>query len=124
MLLGDNSCIYEWLLPVVFSHILSWLDSFQREKRKVREQCENIRRNSSSSRRVSQLQNGEVVEAVTLFEVVSMGKRAMQVFPLRGVGGGKMDKQWSFQLFILRSIEILFCSGIGGEETCLIGKLL
>lgn len=53
---------------------------FQREKRKVREQCENIRKNSSSSRRVSQLQNGEVVEAVTLFEVVSMGKQAMQVF--------------------------------------------
>lgn len=66
---------------ISFSHVLSLLDSFQREKRKVREQCENIRRNSSSSRRVSQLQNGEVVEAVTLFEVVSMGKRAMQVFP-------------------------------------------
>uniref|UniRef100_A0A2D4NQA8 Uncharacterized protein n=1 Tax=Micrurus surinamensis TaxID=129470 RepID=A0A2D4NQA8_MICSU len=48
-------------------------------KRKVREQCENRRRNSSSSRLSRQLQNGEVVEAVTLFEVVSMGKRAMQV---------------------------------------------
>jgi len=57
------------------------LDSFQREKRKVREQCENIRRKSSGSRRVSQPQNGEVVEAVTLFEVVSMGKQAMQVLP-------------------------------------------
>lgn len=30
---------------------------------------------------MSQLQNGEVVEAVTLFEVVSMGRQAMQVFP-------------------------------------------
>jgi len=30
---------------------------------------------------VSQPQNGEVVEAVTLFEVVSMGKQAMQVLP-------------------------------------------
>uniref|UniRef100_A0A2D4LW42 Uncharacterized protein n=1 Tax=Micrurus spixii TaxID=129469 RepID=A0A2D4LW42_9SAUR len=48
-------------------------------KRKVREQCENRRRNSSSSRRSRQLQNGEVVEAVTLFEVISMGKRVMQV---------------------------------------------
>lgn len=69
-------------MPVVccvFSHTV--FDSFQREKRKVREQCENIRRNSPGSRRVSQLQNGEVVEAVTLFEVVSMGKQAMQVFP-------------------------------------------
>lgn len=65
---------------VVFSHILGFLDLFQREKRKVREQCENIRRSSAASRRVSQLQNGEVVEAVTLFEVVSMGKQAMQVF--------------------------------------------
>lgn len=67
-------------MAVACSHILSLLGSFQREKRKVREQCENRRRNSSSSRRVSQLQNGEVVEAVTLFEVVSMGKQAMQVF--------------------------------------------
>ncbi|XP_067401809.1 cohesin subunit SA-2-like isoform X2 [Emydura macquarii macquarii] len=49
-----------------------------RGKRKVQERCENIRRNSSRSRRTSQPQNGEVVEAVTLFEVVSMGKRAMQ----------------------------------------------
>ncbi|XP_054830772.1 cohesin subunit SA-2-like [Eublepharis macularius] len=47
-------------------------------KRKVRKQCENRRRNSSSSRRSNQPQNGDVVEAVTLFEVVSMGKRAMQ----------------------------------------------
>lgn len=57
---------------------------FQRGKRKVQEQCENIRRNSSSTRRASQLQNGQV-EAVTLFEVVSMGKRAMQVIPLLGM---------------------------------------
>lgn len=56
------------------------LDSFQREKRKVRQQCENIRRSSAGSKRVSRLQNGQVVEAVTLFEVVSMGKQAMQVF--------------------------------------------
>lgn len=50
-----------------------------RGKRKVQEQCARIRRNSSRSRRrPSQPQNGEVVEAVTLFEVVSMGKRAMQ----------------------------------------------
>ncbi|XP_043393665.1 cohesin subunit SA-2 isoform X5 [Chelonia mydas] len=49
-----------------------------RGKRKVQEQCAHIRRNSSRSRRPSQPQNGEVVEAVTLFEVVSMGKRAMQ----------------------------------------------
>ncbi|XP_043351706.1 LOW QUALITY PROTEIN: cohesin subunit SA-2-like [Dermochelys coriacea] len=49
-----------------------------RGKRKVQEQCAHVRRNSSKSRRPSQPQNGEVVEAVTLFEVVSMGKRAMQ----------------------------------------------
>ncbi|TFK05494.1 DNA-binding protein RFX8 [Platysternon megacephalum] len=49
-----------------------------RGKRKVQEQCARIRRNSSRSKRPSQPQNGEVVEAVTLFEVVSMGKRAMQ----------------------------------------------
>ncbi|XP_073209876.1 cohesin subunit SA-2-like isoform X16 [Lepidochelys kempii] len=49
-----------------------------RGKRKVQEQCAHIRRNSSRSRRPSQPQNGEVVKAVTLFEVVSMGKRAMQ----------------------------------------------
>ncbi|XP_074848358.1 cohesin subunit SA-2-like [Carettochelys insculpta] len=49
-----------------------------RGKRKVQKQCAHIRRNSSGSRSSSQPQNGEVVEAVTLFEVVSMGKRAMQ----------------------------------------------
>lgn len=80
-LLGNSSFICGWLLSILFPHILSLLDSFQREKRKVREQSENIRRNSSSSRRVRRLQNGAVVEAVTLFEVVIMGKRAMQVFP-------------------------------------------
>lgn len=71
--------ICEWLFHVVFSNIPSLFGLFQRDKRKVREQCENTR-SSSSSRRVSRLRNGEVVEAVTLFEVVSMGKQAMQVF--------------------------------------------
>ncbi|XP_065483314.1 cohesin subunit SA-2-like isoform X1 [Caloenas nicobarica] len=85
-----------------------------REKRKVREQCENIRRNSSSSRRVSQLQNGEVVEAVTLFEVVSMGKRAMQCVVDDWVEAYKQDRNVALLDLINFFIQ---CSGCQGMVT-------
>ncbi|KAK4832433.1 hypothetical protein QYF61_023157 [Mycteria americana] len=85
-----------------------------REKRKVREQCENIRRNSSSSRRVSQLQNGEVVEAVTLFEVVSMGKRAMQSVVDDWVEAYKQDRNVALLDLINFFIQ---CSGCQGMVT-------
>ncbi|XP_069731973.1 cohesin subunit SA-2-like isoform X2 [Phaenicophaeus curvirostris] len=85
-----------------------------REKRKVREQCENIRRNSSSSRRVSQLQNGEVIEAVTLFEVVSMGKRAMQSVVDDWVEAYKQDRNVALLDLINFFIQ---CSGCQGMVT-------
>ncbi|KAK2528131.1 cohesin subunit SA-2, partial [Columba livia] len=85
-----------------------------REKRKVREQCENIRRSSSSSRRVSQLQNGEVVEAVTLFEVVSMGKRAMQSVVDDWVEAYKQDRNVALLDLINFFIQ---CSGCQGMVT-------
>ncbi|XP_037232166.1 cohesin subunit SA-2-like isoform X3 [Falco rusticolus] len=85
-----------------------------REKRKVREQCENIRRNSSSRRRVSQLQNGEVVEAVTLFEVVSMGKRAMQSVVDDWVEAYKQDRNVALLDLINFFIQ---CSGCQGMVT-------
>ncbi|KAM9593578.1 cohesin subunit SA-2-like isoform 1-T3 [Morphnus guianensis] len=84
------------------------------EKRKVREQCENIKRNSSSSRRVSQLQNGEVVEAVTLFEVVSMGKRAMQSVVDDWVEAYKQDRNVALLDLINFFIQ---CSGCQGMVT-------
>ncbi|XP_068275947.1 cohesin subunit SA-2-like isoform X2 [Nyctibius grandis] len=85
-----------------------------REKRKVREQCENIRRNSSSSRRVSQLQNGEVVESVTLFEVVSMGKQAMQSVVDDWIEAYKQDRNVALLDLINFFIQ---CSGCQGMVT-------
>ncbi|XP_075283688.1 cohesin subunit SA-2 isoform X5 [Opisthocomus hoazin] len=85
-----------------------------REKRKVREQCENIRRKSSGSRRVSQPQNGEVVEAVTLFEVVSMGKRAMQSVVDDWVEAYKQDRNVALLDLINFFIQ---CSGCQGMVT-------
>ncbi|OXB80401.1 UNVERIFIED_CONTAM: hypothetical protein H355_003457, partial [Colinus virginianus] len=85
-----------------------------REKRKVREQSENIRRKSSRSRRVSQLQNGEVVEAVTLFEVVSMGKRAMQSVVDDWVEAYKQDRNVALLDLINFFIQ---CSGCQGMVT-------
>ncbi|XP_038013968.1 cohesin subunit SA-2-like isoform X2 [Motacilla alba alba] len=85
-----------------------------RKKRKVREQCENIRRNSPASRRVSQLQNGEVVEAVTLFEVVSMGKQAMQSVVVDWVEAYKQDRNVALLDLINFFIQ---CSGCQGMVT-------
>ncbi|XP_062457485.1 cohesin subunit SA-2-like isoform X2 [Rhea pennata] len=85
-----------------------------REKRRVREQCENIRRNSSNSRRVSRLRNGEVVEAVTLFEVVSMGKRAMQSVVDDWVEAYKQDRNVALLDLINFFIQ---CSGCQGMVT-------
>ncbi|KAJ7408379.1 hypothetical protein WISP_121233 [Willisornis vidua] len=85
-----------------------------REKRKVREQCENIRRNSAGSRRVSQLQNGEVVEAVTLFEVVSIGKQAMQSVVDDWVEAYKQDRNVALLDLINFFIQ---CSGCQGMVT-------
>ncbi|KAM6291536.1 cohesin subunit SA-2-like [Porphyrio hochstetteri] len=85
-----------------------------REKRKVREQCENIRRNSSGSSRVSQQQNGEVVEAVTLFEVVSMGKQAMQSVVDDWVEAYKQDRNVALLDLINFFIQ---CSGCQGMVT-------
>ncbi|XP_064294005.1 cohesin subunit SA-2 isoform X5 [Phalacrocorax carbo] len=85
-----------------------------REKRKVREQCENIRRNSSSCRRVSQLQNGKVVEAVTLFDVVSMGKQAMQSVVDDWIEAYKQDRNVALLDLINFFIQ---CSGCQGMVT-------
>ncbi|XP_041897613.1 cohesin subunit SA-2-like isoform X2 [Corvus kubaryi] len=85
-----------------------------REKRKVREQCENIRRNSTGNRRVSQLQNGQVVEAVTLFEVVSMGKQAMQSVVVDWIEAYKQDRNVALLDLINFFIQ---CSGCQGMVT-------
>ncbi|XP_074715043.1 cohesin subunit SA-2-like isoform X5 [Strix uralensis] len=85
-----------------------------REKRKVQNQCENIRRNSSSSRRASQLQSGEVVEAVTLFEVVNIGKRAMQSVVDDWIEAYKQDRNVALLDLINFFIQ---CSGCQGMVT-------
>ncbi|XP_070607004.1 cohesin subunit SA-2-like isoform X2 [Erythrolamprus reginae] len=83
-------------------------------KRKIREQCENRRRNSSRCRRSSQLQNGEVIEAVTLFEVVSMGKRAMQPVVDDWIEAYKKDRDVALLDLINFFIQ---CSGCQGMVT-------
>ncbi|KAH0624655.1 hypothetical protein JD844_032328 [Phrynosoma platyrhinos] len=83
-------------------------------KRKIREQCENRRRNSPNSKRSNQLQNGEVVEAVTLFEVVSMGKRAMQSVVDDWVEAYKRDRDVALLDLINFFIQ---CSGCQGMVT-------
>ncbi|XP_066477866.1 cohesin subunit SA-2-like isoform X2 [Tiliqua scincoides] len=85
-----------------------------RGKRKIREQCENRRRYSSSSRRSNRPQNGEVVEAVTLFEVVSMGKRAMQSVVDDWVEAYKKDRDVALLDLINFFIQ---CSGCQGMVT-------
>ncbi|XP_039175541.1 cohesin subunit SA-2-like isoform X2 [Crotalus tigris] len=81
-------------------------------KRKVREQCENRRRNSSNSRWSSQLQNGEVVEAVTLFEVISMGKRAMQSVIDDWIEAYKKDRDVALLDLINFFIQCSGCQGM------------
>uniref|UniRef100_A0A803SR30 Cohesin subunit SA n=1 Tax=Anolis carolinensis TaxID=28377 RepID=A0A803SR30_ANOCA len=83
-------------------------------KRKIREQCENRRKNSSSSKRSNQLQNGEVVEAVTLFEVVIMGKSAMQSVVDDWVEAYKRDRDVALLDLINFFIQ---CSGCQGMVT-------
>uniref|UniRef100_A0A6J0TXW5 Cohesin subunit SA n=1 Tax=Pogona vitticeps TaxID=103695 RepID=A0A6J0TXW5_9SAUR len=85
-----------------------------RGKRKIREQCENRRRNFSGTRRSNQLQNGEVVEAVTLFEVVSMGKRAMQTVVDDWIEAYKKDRDVALLDLINFFIQ---CSGCQGMVT-------
>uniref|UniRef100_A0A8B9CMK6 Cohesin subunit SA n=1 Tax=Anser brachyrhynchus TaxID=132585 RepID=A0A8B9CMK6_9AVES len=75
---------------------------------------ENIRKNSSSSRRVRRLQNGAVVEAVTLFEVVIMGKRAMQSVVDDWVEAYKQDRNVALLDLINFFIQ---CSGCQGMVT-------
>uniref|UniRef100_A0A8C3KC00 Cohesin subunit SA n=1 Tax=Calidris pygmaea TaxID=425635 RepID=A0A8C3KC00_9CHAR len=65
-------------------------------------------------RRVSQLQNGEVVEAVTLFEVVSMGKQAMQSVVEDWVEAYKQDRNVALLDLINFFIQ---CSGCQGMVT-------
>nr|XP_028583622.1 cohesin subunit SA-2-like isoform X3 [Podarcis muralis] len=85
-----------------------------RGKRKIREQCENRRRHPSDGRRPNQPQNGEVVEAVTLFEVVIMGKSAMQSVVDDWIEAYKSDRDVALLDLINFFIQ---CSGCQGMVT-------
>ncbi|XP_044288872.1 cohesin subunit SA-2-like isoform X3 [Varanus komodoensis] len=84
------------------------------EKREIQEQHENRRRNSSSSRQSSQLQNGEEVEFVTLFEVISLGKSAIQSVVDDWVEAYKTDRDVALLDLINFFIQ---CSGCQGMVT-------
>ncbi|XP_069492734.1 cohesin subunit SA-2-like isoform X2 [Ambystoma mexicanum] len=79
-----------------------------RNKRKVREQSENITRRNSSG------QEGEVVEAVTLYEVVSMGKRAIHSVVDDWIEAYKKDRDVALLDLINFFIQ---CSGCQGMVT-------
>ncbi|XP_043850347.1 cohesin subunit SA-2-like isoform X2 [Dromiciops gliroides] len=89
-------------------------------RRKVREQCENVRKkNISRRKRASQPETNddeveEVVEAVTLFEVVSLGKRAMQSVVDDWIEAYKEDRDLALLDLINFFIQ---CSGCQGMVT-------
>ncbi|KAJ1118594.1 hypothetical protein NDU88_006785 [Pleurodeles waltl] len=84
-------------------------------KRKTREQSENItRRNSSGQESAIKLQNGDLVETVTLYEVVSMGKRAIQSVVDDWIDAYKEDRDVALLDLINFFIQ---CSGCQGMVT-------
>ncbi|XP_044526335.1 cohesin subunit SA-2-like [Gracilinanus agilis] len=91
-----------------------------KERRKVREQCENVRKkNILRRKRSSQPENDEdeieeVVEAVTLFEVVSLGKVAMQSVVDDWIEAYKEDRDLALLDLINFFIQ---CSGCQGMVT-------
>uniref|UniRef100_A0A5F8GDL8 Cohesin subunit SA n=1 Tax=Monodelphis domestica TaxID=13616 RepID=A0A5F8GDL8_MONDO len=91
-----------------------------KERKKVREQCENVRKkNILRRKRSSQPENDEdeieeVVEAVTLFEVVSLGKVAMQSVVDDWIEAYKEDRDLALLDLINFFIQ---CSGCQGMVT-------
>uniref|UniRef100_A0A7N4NJ40 Cohesin subunit SA n=1 Tax=Sarcophilus harrisii TaxID=9305 RepID=A0A7N4NJ40_SARHA len=95
-------------------------NSTPKERKKVQEQCENVRKkNISRRKRSSQPENDEdeveeMVEAVTLFEVVSLGKRAMQSVVDDWIEAYKEDRDLALLDLINFFIQ---CSGCQGMVT-------
>ncbi|XP_068929004.1 cohesin subunit SA-2-like isoform X1 [Petaurus breviceps papuanus] len=90
-------------------------------RRKVREQYENIRKKNISRKRASQPESSEdeveeMVEAVTLFEVVSLGKRAMQSVVDDWIEAYKEDRDLALLDLINFFIQCSGCQGLVTAE--------
>ncbi|XP_074069781.1 cohesin subunit SA-2-like isoform X2 [Macrotis lagotis] len=97
-----------------------------KERRKVQEQCDNVRKKNISSRKRSSHPESsedevEEVEAVTLFEVVSLGKRAMQSVVDDWIEAYKEDRDLALLDLIHFFIQ---CSGCQGMVTAEMYKSL
>uniref|UniRef100_A0A6I8NYL4 Uncharacterized protein n=1 Tax=Ornithorhynchus anatinus TaxID=9258 RepID=A0A6I8NYL4_ORNAN len=85
-------------------------ERFSGAKRRGRKQCENLGRNRRSRRKAGS--GGQVVEAVTLFEVVSVGYGAMQSVVDDWVRAYKVDRDGALLDLINFFIQ---CSGCQGK---------
>ncbi|XP_039770106.1 cohesin subunit SA-2-like [Ornithorhynchus anatinus] len=81
-----------------------------RAKRRGRKQCENLGRNRRSRRKAGS--GGQVVEAVTLFEVVSVGYGAMQSVVDDWVRAYKVDRDGALLDLINFFIQCSGCQGL------------
>ncbi|KAM4796816.1 cohesin subunit SA-2-like [Rhinophrynus dorsalis] len=85
--------------------------------KKIREQSENQSRRSSSRRsRDSQITNGEKAEAVTLFEVISIGKRAIQSVVDDWIEAYQEDRDAALLDLINFYIQCSGCQGVVTAE--------
>ncbi|XP_075708675.1 cohesin subunit SA-2-like isoform X2 [Rhinoderma darwinii] len=82
-----------------------------------RRQSENLsRRNSSRRSRDSRISNGEVTEAVTLFEVISIGKRAIQSVVDDWIEAYQEDRDAALLDLINFYIQCSECQGVVTAE--------
>lgn len=82
-----------------------------------RRQSENLsRRNSSRRSRDSRITNGEVTEAVTLFEVISIGKRAIQSVVDDWIEAYQEDRDAALLDLINFYIQCSGCQGVVTAE--------
>ncbi|XP_056411819.1 cohesin subunit SA-2-like isoform X2 [Hyla sarda] len=93
------------------------LDHSMTPVKRGRRQSENLsRRNSSRRSRDSRLSNGEVTEAVTLFEVISIGKRAIQSVVDDWIEAYQEDRDAALLDLINFYIQCSGCQGVVTAE--------
>ncbi|XP_069826922.1 cohesin subunit SA-2-like isoform X2 [Dendropsophus ebraccatus] len=93
------------------------LDRSMTPVKRGRRQSENLsRRNSSRRIRDSRISNGEVAEAVTLFEVISIGKRAIQSVVDDWIEAYQEDRDAALLDLINFYIQCSGCQGVVTAE--------
>ncbi|KAM3934220.1 cohesin subunit SA-2-like [Leptodactylus fuscus] len=93
------------------------LDHSMTPVKRGRRQSENLsRRNSSRRSRDSRISNGDVTEAVTLFEVISIGKRAIQSVVDDWIEAYQEDRDAALLDLINFYIQCSGCQGVVTAE--------